>query len=387
MSLSHARILVTGATGFIGSRLVQWLVEVEKARVVAFVHQFKNASRISRYPVEMVQGDVTDVASLKKAMEGCTHVVHAAVTFAGTAEQNRAITVDGARTVCDAARSVGISRVVYLSTIDVYGTTPPGVIDESTSCHPSGSYGQDKLDAEQVFREAARTGLTPVILRLPVVYGPWSFWSTYPMDQFHRGCVVLPDEGSGICNAMYVDDAVQSIVCALTSATDTDVVTCLVSGPDKISWKQFYEEHGKARGDKPAMPRFLPKADILAGYHGEQFNSTEGLLRRLWNIRGEARIVMRLPGAGRILNSIRTVRRNLLNRGNGINASPVAPLKVAVTSLPDILPDAAHLELMASQSFIESRAAEKLIGFRPSVSFAEGIEKTRLWLLWANLVG
>ena len=377
MSLSNARVLVTGATGFIGSRLVQWLVEVEKANVVAFVHQFKNASRISRFPIEMIQGDVSDLSSLTVAMQGCTHAVHAAVSFVGTTKQNRRITVEGARNVYKACRRNGIQRVVYLSTISVYGKTPAGAIDESTPCSPIDSYGRDKLDAEAIFREADGTDFKPVVLRLPVVYGPWSFWSKYPMEQFCQGAIILPDDGSGICNAMYVDDAIQCIICALHANTDLGSVTCLVSGPDRITWRQFYEEHGKARGDNPARLRYLPKTTILR--HSKWYKV---LPRHLWSLRGEALIVLRMPGVRIFLRALKSIDRGLRKR-------QVAPFTVPVTvpapDIQDIWPNPAHLELMASQSLIENRITEKLIGFRPTVSFADGMEKTRSWLLWAGL--
>src|ERR1041384_4886662 len=75
MSLKGKKVLVTGATGFIGSRLVQWLQEVEGAEVVALVRRFQNASRIARFGIDMRRGDVTDIASLRAASAGCSRLV------------------------------------------------------------------------------------------------------------------------------------------------------------------------------------------------------------------------------------------------------------------------------------------------------------------------
>jgi nucleoside-diphosphate-sugar epimerase len=380
MNLKGAKVFVTGATGFIGSRLVQWLVDVEKAQVVAMVHNFKNASRISRHPIEMVRGDVRDIAALEAAMKGCTHVVHAAVSFAGTAEQNRATTVDGTRNVCEAARKAGIKHFVYLSTVSVYGAMPPGPVDENTPCKPTDAYGQDKLDAEAVLREADGRGLSPVILRLPVVYGPWSFWSSYPMGQFRRGRVLLPD-GGGICPAIYVDDAVRAIVAGSQFAGKAGAMTCLVSGPDSVTWKRFYEEHAKASLAQPAEIRMVPKEDILAWY---RFNNP-GRIRQIWEMRQEARVVMRIPGARLLLGFLRQVWRVLKNRGKTNEGGRLAETDMETPNKPDVWPDPAHLELMASHSTLVCNVAADTIGFRPSVSFAEGMEKTRAWMKWARL--
>src|SRR5439155_24367624 len=84
-SLQGKRVLVTGATGFIGGRLIERLILEQGAEVVALVHQFRNASRLARFPLSMVGGDVTEAAVVKKAAEGCDAIVHCAVTFVGTA--------------------------------------------------------------------------------------------------------------------------------------------------------------------------------------------------------------------------------------------------------------------------------------------------------------
>src|SRR5258708_31455263 len=159
MSLRGKTILVTGATGFIGSRLVQWLHEVEGANVVALVRRFQNASRLARFPVELRPGDVTDLESLRDAARGCSHIVHAAVSFEGTKEQNRRVTVDGTRNVCRVAHEIGAKRTVHLSTISVYGKFPDGPLTEDTPCHPTDDYGRAKLDAERVVDEAVQAGL------------------------------------------------------------------------------------------------------------------------------------------------------------------------------------------------------------------------------------
>lgn len=375
MNLTGRKILVTGATGFIGSRLVQWLVEVEKVDVVALIHNFKNASRISRFPIKMIRGDVRDPAALASAMQGCTEVVHAAVSCTASADDNRAVTVGGARNVCEAALKLGIRRVVYLSTISVYGNMPDGQVDERTECRPVDAYGQDKLDAEAVFNQSRNRELSSVILRLPVVYGPWSFWSTYPLDQFRRGRVILP-EGDGICPALYVDDAVRAILCALKTDDIPHAATFLVTGPDKVTWLQFYEEHGRACGGLPVVLQFLPKTEILKHYRQE----SPGIVRQLWQLRGEVRIIMRIPGARAVLRFLKSTRRRL----HELNSSGKTSSSAMRLPPSDVWPALAHVELMATKAFLDCSYIKKCFGFSPLFSFSEGMSFTKAWIKWFN---
>ena len=194
MSLKYARILVTGAAGFIGSRLVQWLQEVEGAQVVAFVRQFKSASRIARYPCELRIGDVTHLESLRMAARGCTHIVHAALSFAGTAAQNRRVTVEGASNVCRVARETRCAT-----------DSLPGhdlcLRQASSRCAvrehfmpAEGRVGRDKPAAERVVNSAIRQGCQPSIFGCPSCsahghFGPRTLSSALLWD------VSVPDGG------------------------------------------------------------------------------------------------------------------------------------------------------------------------------------------------
>lgn len=370
MSLRNKTVLVTGATGFIGSRLVQWLHEVEGARVVALVHQFKNASKLSRFPVELRRGDVLDQDSLAAAVKGCDLIVHAAVTFAGSADVNRRTTVDGARNLCAVALAAGIKRVVYLSTISVHGDTPPGPLDLSTPCRPSDAYGRDKLDAEAVFNEYASQGLSPVILRLPVVYGPWAFWSDYPAGQLAKGRVILP-EGGGLCNALYVDDAARAVVAGLTHAEGAAPVTCLISGPAPVTWRSYYEEHGKALRGNPPQILELPLRAI------RKATRTPWYLR-VWSVRQEARIFMRIPGAWKVAGFLWPHGQKIARKAGLLAPAGASPAPV------EVFPHPAHIALMSAHSTIDGLTSGRAIAFAPVFDFAEGMERTRRWLAWAG---
>ena len=130
------RVLVTGGTGFIGGRLVERLVLEHSAEVRVLVRSFSRVPRIARFPIEMVRGDILDVASLKNAFH-C-----AAIGGGGDKEMMRLVNVEGTRNVMKAALHAEAERVVHLSSLTVYGNRPDGDLDEDSPRRYGGySYG------------------------------------------------------------------------------------------------------------------------------------------------------------------------------------------------------------------------------------------------------
>jgi UDP-glucose 4-epimerase len=169
-------MLVTGGTGFIGSFVVERLLE-EGADVVVFdaTPQPANLGELARH-VEIVEGDVRDVEAVARAVEGAAGVFHMAVLPLGPtiAEPRLGLEVNvvGTYNVLEAAQKAGVRKVVFSSASSVYGDTDD-TMDES---HPLGArtmYGASKIAGEYLLRAFAdRDGLDYVTLRYMNVYGP-----------------------------------------------------------------------------------------------------------------------------------------------------------------------------------------------------------------------
>jgi len=163
------KILVTGATGKVGSRLARRLA-VRGHHVRALVRDPSRASALREHDVELVRGDLLDVASLEGAVRGVDAVVHCAAFFRGaTEEQAHAVNDLGTQHLAAAARQASVARFVFTSTGLVYGSTGGRLAREDDPCTPVPGYPASKLAAERAL--FAVEGLDVRVLRLPFVYG------------------------------------------------------------------------------------------------------------------------------------------------------------------------------------------------------------------------
>jgi UDP-glucose 4-epimerase len=216
------RVLVTGGSGFIGSHVVDRLLAAGiEPRVFDLV-----PSPYHDGAVDMVVGDLLDAGALRRAMEGCDAVIHlAAAADVGTvveapadAEQTNA---RGTLMVLEAARDARLRRVVYGSTIWVYGDSGEGTVDEDAALGlPGHIYTASKLAGEMYCSSYAELyGLDVTILRFGIPYGPRSRPSAV-IPIFVRKALAgepltIAGDGSQTRRFVYVEDLAEGIVRAL----------------------------------------------------------------------------------------------------------------------------------------------------------------------------
>ncbi len=172
------KALVTGATGFVGAAIARALSAAGwQVRVLA--RSGSNRSNLQSPAWEVVEGDLADLQSLERALEGCTGLFHAAADYrlgARDPTQLYRTNVEGTRRILSAARTAGVTRIVYTSSVATIGIPSDGSPgDERTpvaESHMIGHYKRSKYLAEEVARDAARTGMSVVIVNPSTPVGP-----------------------------------------------------------------------------------------------------------------------------------------------------------------------------------------------------------------------
>jgi dihydroflavonol-4-reductase len=213
------RVLVTGATGKIGNAVTRRLAE-RGDQVVALVRDPAKARELLPEGVELAQGDVTDVESVRRAAEGA----EGAFNCMGLFEQWFAdlgifdrVNAYGARNVVAAAREAGAKRAVHTSTFDVLHAETGGTMTEADLAdYPKGTtYERSKQHAEELVLEEAAAGIEVVIANPASVYGPGPLQTT-GLDRAFRDAIRkrLPALPPGGMTLAYVDDVAAGHVAA-----------------------------------------------------------------------------------------------------------------------------------------------------------------------------
>jgi len=177
-------VLVTGATGFVGSALVRELVQ-QGATVRVTVRTTSRTDNLEGLPVERVVADVQDPDAMRRACQGCTMLYHVAGVYRTWMRDYgvlHRVNVEGTRQVLTAAREAGVQKVVYTSSIAALGRRPDGLpSDEQTLFnlhHLRLPYEESKFNAEQVAWEFWRNGLPLVVVRPALVMGEGDIYPT-----------------------------------------------------------------------------------------------------------------------------------------------------------------------------------------------------------------
>jgi nucleoside-diphosphate-sugar epimerase len=230
-------VLVLGASGFIGSRVVAALAHSPIYRPVA-------ASRRSAFPV-----DATNFEALRAALRDVHVVVNC---IAG----NERTLLRSTQALCDAARFCPPRRIVHLSSMAVYGSATGLVAEDHAPVEPVSGYGRAKIECERIVQKYVDDGGDAVILRPTCVFGPGSpQWTTRLARLLRAGRIGdLGSAGDGCCNLAFIDDVVAAIVQALDASNGT----FNISSSSDLTWNEFLIAFGRALGATP-IRRISPR--------------------------------------------------------------------------------------------------------------------------------
>lgn len=257
------RVVITGATGFIGGALARRLAagggNAEGVEIVALSHSGRHRERLADLPITWRNGDITDPATLDGAFDGADWIVHAAGLLgrAGIPEETyHHVNAEGARHVfaaVAAARATGRlpegARLLHLSSAGVLGPLPrrdqaapvasTGHVDEAAPLAPSNAYERSKAQGEHYAREFALSGLPLVVARPEFVYGPGDTHVLGLFRTVQRGLFFYVGNGGNTCHPTYIDDLVEGLLLCLRAGAPGE--TYQITGPRPVTFRELAE--------------------------------------------------------------------------------------------------------------------------------------------------
>jgi nucleoside-diphosphate-sugar epimerase len=314
-----APILVTGATGFIGSHLALRLLGQPRPLRLLVRDPQRLHPRL-REGAQVLRGDLRDPASLLPAVRGCAAVFHCAANVAtwDSAEAYREANVDGVRNLLQALQArTGQgeplpARLVHLSTVDVYGYPRQPADEDAPADGGAFGYGRSKAQGEALLRrEATHMGLSWAVLRPTNVMGPRSPFIERIGDELRSGLMLRVGGGRADCGFLYVDNLVDCMLWA-AQAPAAHQACFNVRDPVQVSWARFLAELRAGIGGKgfvldlpepvaEAAAQVLQAAHRLLRLRGEPL--LHPLLVRMFG-RSCAHSVQRLRAAGAPLGAV-----------------------------------------------------------------------------------
>jgi uncharacterized protein YbjT (DUF2867 family) len=219
-------ILVTGGTGFVGERIVHAL-RAKQFEVRCLIRSRRRADRLDAWGCELVEGDMTDPASLQRAAQGCGTVVHLVAIIQGKPEDFERVMIRGTRDLLAAAEEAGVSRFVLMSAL--------GVSEETRELTP---YFRAKWAMEQ---DVKASGLEHVIFRPSFVFGR-DGGALPTFMRLVRFMPAIPVIGPGTqhIQPIWVDD-VAAYYARAVDLPEAAGQTFELGGPDVVTWDELYD--------------------------------------------------------------------------------------------------------------------------------------------------
>jgi len=315
-------VLITGVNGFIASHLAEHLLR-RGASVRGTARRPAAAGWLAEQGVKVTAADLFDGDALRRAMTGCRSVVHAAAWTGGAdlpPQVGYQVNVDGTANVLAAACAAGVERLIYISSVAVYGSNRAPLIDETAPTPRVGqAYPDSKIVAEALVRES---GLPFVIVRPASTYGPrGSAWTIGPIEKIKAGRLVLIGQDRGIVTPGYIDNVTEGLTLALNHDQAPGEAFNLCDD-QAVTYRQFYLAYAKMLGldSLPTLPGIVATLVRLGPVN---------LLRRL----------AQRPTAGAWSR---------------------------------------HFRFNPSQFSVAK--AKRLLGYEPKIGFEEGMRRTEAWL-------
>jgi nucleoside-diphosphate-sugar epimerase len=256
-------ILITGATGFIGSHLVERLIK--KNKITVLVRKTSKPIKLrslSKLKVNIIYGDLTNQESLTNATKNIDVIYHCAAMLGSpeiTYKQIYEANVTGTKNLVKAAEQNKVKRFIHISTVAVFGTLKHKA-DESTICKPASDYDKTKYLSELAVKKSS---LKYTIIRPTMVYGPGEMTNKAKMFRFiQKGLFRIIGDGKNLMALVYIGNLVDGILKAANTKKAISQ-TYIISDEHSYTMNKFIYTITKSLGVK--TPSHLPKCLAYLG--------------------------------------------------------------------------------------------------------------------------
>jgi nucleoside-diphosphate-sugar epimerase len=281
------KLLVTGGTGFTGSRLVEYLINkghkvtaLDNQKGILYDHLIKKGANI-------ILGSVTDRETVKKSLDSIEGIFHLAAAFRqinATKKTYWNVNVEGTRILCEEALKKPLKKFVYCSTQGVHGDikNPPG--DEDSPIVPVDYYQYTKYEGEKVVKEFTVKGLKSVIIRPTAIYGPGDPERFFYLFRFaKKGKFYMFGNGKALYHPVYIDNLNDGFYAAWES-NKINAETYIIADQQYFTIKELVKKIGQSMGIKvkfiqlPFFPLYI--AACLCEFICIPFKISPPLFRR-----------------------------------------------------------------------------------------------------------
>jgi nucleoside-diphosphate-sugar epimerase len=274
MRYKNKKVLVIGAAGFIGTRLIEKLTVEEGANVIAMINNWNKAVWVCRTTAELHQCDIRNIEENEYLFEDIDIVFHLA-TFGGNKDTCDRINVGGTRSVINLCQKHHIKRLVFFSSVAVTGPSIAEGLNESAPYKPQheSNYANAKIEAEKLFLSLPDSAeLEWTIVRPTYVWGLNSPQFTLrPIENMMQGRFETVDEGKGKFNGVYIDNLIElSLIAGNHPNANRQVF--LIRDMEKKTWSDIWNEYAK-------MLDLSASARIFKTYSSSKVLKTSGTFR------------------------------------------------------------------------------------------------------------
>jgi len=395
--MPNKKVLITGATGFVGNRLAERMALGGGYDVSVLIHRFSGPglARLARLPVKFLAVDILDLEALETAIEELDLIVHMAYGTSGSDTERRDVTVSSTENIMRLGLAKKVDKIIHFSTAAVHGISPqaPVVTETSTMERSTDVYRESKIEAEElVWRFHVEHGLPVVVLRPPLIYGPYgAYWTTRIFKELQDGAILV-NGGTGRANLVYVDNLIDAVFLAIDKNTG-DGESFIVVDDDEFTWKQVYDAYAKTLDNCPPMMSktvseikemrnsLYPKT--LRNYIYQPLTLLPKLIKTGLKDPEMRHNMMLVPWLRYIKNKFSQ------DKLEAIKVKRSAQTEQSITTVfkqHKKLPNDDIVQLYASESRFSNKKIKRLLGYKQRIHFQEAVAYIDEWARYQGII-